>query len=204
MLGLLLGAAVIADSAVVRRGLTEILNATRDLHVVASVARAASPALEREGVDLIVEDVPDRASAELLLSQLPAQVPALALVTEPEHARALVRAGVRGAIARESSSEQVAAASVAVAAGLHVFDRTTLSAWSAPSMPAGDSPTLTPREQRVLELVASGLSNRAIAEALAVSEHTVKFHVRSLLDKLGAETRADAVARAARRGVLTL
>ena len=126
------------------------------------------------------------------------------LVSEPEHARALVRGGVRGAIARESSSEQVAAASIAVAAGLHVFDRATLSAWSAPSAPAGDAPTLTSRERRVLELVASGLSNRAIADELAVSEHTVKFHVRSLLDKLGAETRADAVARAARRGLLAL
>jgi len=204
MLGLLLGAAVIADSAVVRRGLTEILNATRDLHVVASVPLAGGPTLERDGVDLVVEDVPDGASAELILSQLPAQAPALALVTDPEHARALVRGGVRGAIARESSSEQVAAASVAVAAGLYVFDRATLSAWSAPSLPAGDAPALTPRERSVLELVASGLSNRAIAEELGVSEHTVKFHVRSLLDKLGAETRADAVARAARRGVLTL
>lgn len=44
----------------------------------------------------------------------------------------------------------------------------------------------------------------AIGDALGVSEHTVKFHVRSLLDKLGADTRADAVARAARRGLLTL
>jgi two-component system, NarL family, nitrate/nitrite response regulator NarL len=204
MLGLLLGAAVIADSAVVRRGLTEILNATRDLHVIASVPLTAGPTLEPEGVDLVVEDVPDRASAELLLARLPAQAPALVLVADPEHARALVRGGVRGAIARESSSEQVAAASVAVAAGLHVFDRATLSAWSAPNLPAGDAPTLTPRERRVLELVASGLSNRAIADELGVSEHTVKFHVRSLLDKLGAETRADAVARAARSGVLTL
>jgi two-component system nitrate/nitrite response regulator NarL len=71
-------------------------------------------------------------------------------------------------------------------------------------LPAGDAPTLTPRERSVLERVASGLSNRAIADELGLSEHTVKFHVRSLLDKLGAETRADAVARAARRGVLTL
>lgn len=204
MLGLLLGAAVIADSAVVRRGLTEILNATPDLRVVASAPLTGGPTLEPEGVDVVVQDAPDRASVELLLSQLPAQTPALVLVAEPEHARALVRGGVRGAIARESSSEQVAAASIAVAAGLHVFDRTTLSAWSAPSSPAGDAPTLTPRERRVLELVASGLSNRAIADELGVSEHTVKFHVRSLLDKLGAETRADAVARAARRGLLAL
>lgn len=204
MLGLLLGAAVMADSAVVRRGLTEILNATPDLHVVASVPLSGSAMLEPDGVDLVVGDVPDRASAELLLAQPPAQAPALVLVAEVDQARVLVRGGFRGVIARESSSEQVAAASVAVAAGLHVFDAATLAAWSAPRQPAGDAPSLTPRERRVLDLVASGLSNRAIADELGVSEHTVKFHVRSLLDKLGAETRADAVARAARRGVLTL
>src|SRR6185369_400688 len=108
----------------------------------------------------------------------------------------------RGAIARDASGEQVVAASVAVATGLHVFDRDTFSAWSAQRSPAGEPLSLTPRERSVLELVAAGLSNRAIALELGISEHTAKFHVRSLLDKLGAETRADAVARAARRGLL--
>ncbi len=96
----------------------------------------------------------------------------------------------------------MSAAFVAVAAGLHVFDRETFSAWSAQRSPAGEPLSLTPRECSVLELVASGLSNRAIASELGISEHTAKFHVRSLLDKLGADTRA--VARAARRGLLTL
>jgi hypothetical protein len=91
MLGLLLGAAVIADSAVVRRGLTEILNATRDLHVVSSGPLTSVSTLEREGVDLLVEDIPDRASAELVLSRAAGQPPALALVAEPEHARARPR-----------------------------------------------------------------------------------------------------------------
>jgi DNA-binding NarL/FixJ family response regulator len=204
MLGLLLGAAVLADSAIVRRGLAEILNGTGEVRVVASAPLAEASRLEPEGVDVLVEDVPDQASVELLLSQLPAKVPALVLVSEADHARTLVRGGVHGALAREASSEQVLAASVAVASGLHVFDTETFAAVSSPRAPAGAPPVLTPREHQVLELVASGWSNRAIAEELAVSEHTVKFHVRSLLDKLGADTRADAVARAARRGVLTL
>jgi DNA-binding NarL/FixJ family response regulator len=203
MLGLLFGAAVFADSAIVRRGLTEILNATTDVRVVASAPLAEAQKLEPEGVDLLVEDVPDEASVELLLAQLPTPAPVLALVAEPEHARTLVRGGARGALVREASGEQVAAASVAVAAGLHVFDRETFSAWSTPRSLASEL-SLTPRERSVLELVARGLSNRAIAAELGVSEHTAKFHVRSLLDKLGAETRADAVARAARRGLLTL
>ena len=203
MLGLLLGAAVLADSAIVRRGLAEILDATGEVRVVASAPLGDGSSVEPEGVDVLVEDVPDQASVELLLAQRPAQVPVLVLVSDAEHARALVRGGARGALAREASSEQVGAASIAVASGLYVFDRSTFSAWSAPA-PSGSQPALTPRERQVLDLVASGLSNRAIADELGVSEHTVKFHVRSLLDKLGAETRADAVARAARRGVLTL
>ena len=56
----------------------------------------------------------------------------------------------------------------------------------------------------MLELVADGLSNRLIAEHLGISEHTAKFHLRSIMDKLGADTRAEAVARAARRGLLAL
>jgi DNA-binding CsgD family transcriptional regulator len=62
----------------------------------------------------------------------------------------------------------------------------------------------TPREREVLDLIADGLSNKLIADRLGISEHTAKFHVRSLMDKLGADTRADLVARAARRGLLVL
>ena len=63
---------------------------------------------------------------------------------------------------------------------------------------------LTPREREVLELVAEGMSNRAIAERLGNSEHTVKFHVSSLLGKLGAVTRAELVAIAIRRGLIMI
>jgi DNA-binding CsgD family transcriptional regulator len=63
---------------------------------------------------------------------------------------------------------------------------------------------LTPREREVLELVAEGMSNRAIAERLAISEHTVKFHVGALLGKLAAATRAELVAIAVRRGLIML
>jgi RNA polymerase sigma factor (sigma-70 family) len=63
---------------------------------------------------------------------------------------------------------------------------------------------LTPREREVLELVAEGMSNRAIAERLGNSEHTVKFQVSSLLGKLGAVTRAELVAIAIRRGLIMI
>ena len=63
---------------------------------------------------------------------------------------------------------------------------------------------LTPRELDVLALLAEGASNKTIAKRLGISVHTAKFHVGSLLDKLDATGRTDAVAHAARRGVIHL
>ena len=70
----------------------------------------------------------------------------------------------------------------------------------------GESPDveLTPRELDVLVLMAEGASNKAIARQLGISVHTAKFHVGSILDKLDATGRTDAVAHAARRGVIHL
>ena len=63
---------------------------------------------------------------------------------------------------------------------------------------------LTPREIEVLELLAEGLPNKAIADRLRISDQTVKFHVSSISGKLGAANRTDAVRRAVRRGLITL
>jgi DNA-binding NarL/FixJ family response regulator len=71
-----------------------------------------------------------------------------------------------------------------------------------PPRPLGSHETLTPREIEVLELLASGLSNKEIADRLGVSFHTVKFHVNAILGKLGASSRTEVVALAARAGLL--
>ena len=63
---------------------------------------------------------------------------------------------------------------------------------------------LTPREREVLEWLAEGLSNRGIAERLGISEHTVKFHIASVYGKLGVSTRAEAVRRGLRRGLISI
>ena len=68
---------------------------------------------------------------------------------------------------------------------------------------AFDEP-LTPREVQVLELLAEGLPNKAIAARLRISDQTVKFHVSAISGKLGAKNRTDAVRRAVRRGLITL
>jgi DNA-binding NarL/FixJ family response regulator len=69
--------------------------------------------------------------------------------------------------------------------------------------PVADEP-LTHREIQVLELLAEGLPNKAIAARLGISDQTVKFHVSSISGKLGAANRTDAVRRAVRRGLITL
>ena len=69
---------------------------------------------------------------------------------------------------------------------------------------AGFDEPLTPREIQVLELLAEGLPNKAIARRLGISDQTVKFHVSSISGKLGAANRTDAVRRAVRRGLITL
>jgi DNA-binding NarL/FixJ family response regulator len=70
--------------------------------------------------------------------------------------------------------------------------------------PEGQDEPLTPREIEVLELLAEGLPNKAIATRLGISDQTVKFHVASIAGKLGATNRTDAVRRAVRRGLVTL
>ena len=73
-----------------------------------------------------------------------------------------------------------------------------------PSARADPDAALTPREREVLELMAEGASNKMIARALRISVHTAKFHVGSVIDKLDATGRTDAVAQAARLGVIRL
>lgn len=75
---------------------------------------------------------------------------------------------------------------------------------SAEAVQADGGIELTPREAEVLALLAEGASNKTIAQRLGISVHTAKFHVSSLLDKLDAVGRTDAVAHAARRGVIHL
>jgi DNA-binding NarL/FixJ family response regulator len=110
------------------------------------------------------------------VAYLPSDVDAAALT-------AAVRAAGAGLIVLDPT--------VAGATGVHTHSRTSES-----------TETLTAREREVLLLVAEGLPNKAIARELGISEHTAKFHVGSLLGKLGAASRTEAVTLATRRGIL--
>jgi DNA-binding NarL/FixJ family response regulator len=97
--------------------------------------------------------------------------------------------------------------SLAEARGSEIVADAFLLAAPADAPELDDAPSiesLTPREVDVIELVAEGLSNKAVAVRLGISDQTVKFHLTSISGKLGALNRTDAVRRAVRRGLITL
>lgn len=125
-------------------------------------------------------------------------VATLALCATPTLGASALAAGCAGAIDRARDADTLVVAIRAVASGLGVAE----PGWSAASPPVPSDSPLTPREQEVLEQLAEGSSNREIGQQLFVSEHTVRFHVRAILEKLGATSRTQAVVFAARAGLL--
>lgn len=128
---------------------------------------------------------------------------------EPPVAQRLATATLPGGmIPPQSSIEQIDRTLRAAEVGLnvihpdfaHVVDQTEIDVED--ELLKNDAPTLSPREQEVLTHVANGLPNKAIARKLGITDHTVKFHVSSVLTKLEAASRTEAVAIATRRGMI--
>jgi DNA-binding CsgD family transcriptional regulator len=147
--------------------------------------------------DLGYEVVNEPASASIMLSEgvaVRGDVPAVSLGIDGENHR--------GRLPRDASAEQIDAALRAVAAGLTVGvaeePGRRFEALAEPTEPA----LLTPRELEVLRDVADGLTNKEIAGHLGISLHTVKFHVESLMRKLGVSSRAEAVSKSMRLKLL--
>src|SRR5262245_36290757 len=172
----------------------------------ASGLESLPAAIEREQPDVILVDLDfphDKAPRELLG---PAAV--VLLVSSPQGpwiAEAL-RSGIRAVLPRDATPNELIAAIEAAASGLvalHPGDLITLlPAPRAVSAETGE--TLTPRELEILAMIAEGAGNKTIAWKLAISEHTVKFHVASILGKLNAGSRTEAVSIGIRRGLIML
>ena len=153
--------------------------------------------------DVIVLDGREDGLGLLQLKGLAAQVPVLALVPSGRALEA-IGAGASGALSRDAAPEAIAAAVHALREGLAVFDRGFVSDIAPPAPALGQKDQLTAREREVLGHLAEGLSNKQIAVQLEISEHTAKFHVNSILQKMGAQKRVEAVVRAARLGIIDL
>lgn len=204
-----LRALIISDDPLARAGLAALLANQPALTIAAQLGSDAefAQAVDVYAPDAIVWDCgADAESARDRISELDSAASILALVQEDDDARVIWSANVRGILRRDATAEKIAAGLQSVAAGLTVLDPNfhSILAPAHTSDLAEPVEALTPREIQVLQLLARGLANKAIAQELAISDHTVKFHVNSILAKLGAQSRTDAVVRATRLGLITL
>lgn len=201
---------VVADDALARAGLVALLGDAPGF-VVAGQSAAGDDLGELAAPyapDVIVWDLGWDAEASLArtggLDEI--GVPVIALLPGDEAAASAWNAGGRGLLLRQIEPERLVAALRAAALGLAVLDpalaEAALTVHADP--PADPGALLTPRETDVLCLLAEGLANKAIAQRLDISEHTVKFHVNALLRKLDAQSRTEVVIEATRRGLILL
>jgi len=161
----------------------------------------------RPDVIVLAEESPRLARALEALRDHPARPPVMALLADPRGAwtRERRRAGVHAVMPRDATGEELTAALRALRSGLVVLHPDALSvAPAASSLDTGGDRALTSREREIVEMMAEGLGNRVIARRLAISRHTVKFHVTSILAKLRARSRTEAVVTAVRRGLLSV
>jgi DNA-binding NarL/FixJ family response regulator len=200
---------LVDDDELMRKGLRAVLSSDDEIEVVeeAENGRQAVQRAPRARPEVVLMDVrmPDldgiAATSELLARVPEAKVVILTTFEEDEYILGALRAGASGFLLKRTSPEQLTAAIHTVAAGeallspsvtRRVIDRMAAQPMiGEPTDPRLDE--LTPREREVLELIAQGLSNREVAEALVVEETTVKTHVKRVLMKLDARDRVQAV-----------
>ena len=199
---------IVAEDPLARTGLGTMLNHEPDCEVVGQIGPDddLASAVERSQPDVVLWDAGAHPSLPLdLIETVEEAPPVLVLLAEDAAAAAAYAGGARSLLPRDADASSLVAALRARARGLLVFDPGL-----APGLPSRDRAALAPvedltaRETEVLQLMAAGLANKAIAQQLAVSEHTIKFHVNAILGKLGAHTRTEAVTRAARLGLIVL
>jgi two-component system NarL family response regulator len=202
------------DHQLFREGLARVLNDVPDLSVVASASNGeealARAAETRPNVILMDLNMPIldgvEATRRLRVTQPQAHILMLTVSEQEQHLFAAIRAGARGYLLKSIASDDLVDAIRRVNAGEAIVvpnmaaklldEFATLS--SAAQWRESGGEDLSPREREVLRLIAQGLSNKEIGAALSLSPHTIKAHLRSILDKLQLRNRAEVAAWAAR------
>jgi DNA-binding NarL/FixJ family response regulator len=204
---------VVAGDPLARAGLATLLDGQPGCTLAGQVSSSddlpGQAAVYRPDVvlwDLGWEPTPDlEASLAQIEGLAEEELPVVALLPDEAGAAEVWASGARGLLLREAGVEPLLAALEAVSRGLAVFDPSLALSPSPARDPAlALAEDLTPRETEVLHLLADGLTNKAIAQRLGISDHTVKFHVNAILGKLGAQSRTEAVVRATQLGLLLL
>jgi two-component system, NarL family, response regulator YdfI len=207
---------IVAASPLARAGLQSLFGG-RDVEAVGSAPNFELLADQISDVeaDVILVDASGEQSEAVMDSLAASQLASEAVIVvlsdhaEPRWFAEALRAGVRAVLPSDVAPDQLVAALEAAAAGLIVMHPAEVEAMLPAAGPASRplaelTEPLTPRESEVLQMLASGLGNKEIAARLAISEHTVKFHVASILGKLGAGSRTEAVSLGIRRGLVLL
>ncbi len=185
----------------------EIVGAAADIEL------ATEELVEKDG-EVVLVSVGSESREEFLealeKTQLARELPVVLLVDQavPRFLERAIRSGVKGILATEVDADSLQDGLKAVASGLLVLSPEEVGALrpvaKANTEIVGVVEPLTPRETEVLQKMASGLGNKGIAARMKISEHTVKFHVASILGKLGAGSRTEAVSTGMRLGLILL
>ena len=207
--------AIFSTDPVLRGGLERLLRADPAITIVgfADDPSALTRLIQQSYVDAVVADAPP--PDDLPGWQTASGRTAFVVMVEeadPGAGIAALAAGAGAILPRTAGRDDIVAAIKAVANGLAVLPRALMATLLEGVSPADEVPDhddaagtrLTPRELEVLAAMADGASNKAIARRLDISFHTAKFHVAAILAKLDADSRTEAVTRAAQLGLVML
>ncbi|MFI5709887.1 response regulator [Kribbella sp. NPDC051620] len=201
------------DHGIVREGLGALLSAHAGFELVGTAATGAEAVRAAVTLrpDVLVMDIqmPDltgiEATRELAKGAPEVAVLMLTMFDDDESVFAAMRAGARGYVLKGAAPDNVIRAISAVAAGEAIFGpgvaRRALAYLSGPRPDQPAFPELTPREREVLDLIATGLGNAAIAHRLSLAPATVGNHITSIFAKLQVATRPQAIIRARSAGL---
>jgi two-component system, NarL family, response regulator YdfI len=200
---------IAAPAAVMRAGLEALIASQPGLALV------AKPVDILDLEEAIVENRPDVVvmfgTSSIDADHIPADAPPIVVITDDrdgEWIRDRFGGPIRAVLPGDAFPEEILAAIESVAVGLAVARPADLRSLTLGSRPRArlekGERSLSPREIEVLRMIADGLGNKSIAFRLGISDHTVKFHVASIMGKLGASSRTEAVTEGLRRGLIPL
>ena len=199
--------AIFSIDPILRRNLEQLPHDDPAFALVGDHPSSVPELLNQYCIDVLLADAPTRE----LLAEYRGRHDRAALVVlldgaDPEDGVRALKAGARAVLHRSSSRNEIIAAIKVITSGLVVLPPELLATLLHEAPPADDvlKAQLTRRELEVLAAMADGASNKAIARQLGISFHTAKFHVAAILAKLDADSRTEAVAKAAQSGLVML
>lgn len=194
---------LIEHQPLLREGMELLFARSSDIAIVGSagVGDAALPLIAERQPDMIILDAqaPDMLGVDVAIQIRDAHPTLPLLIFTASHdvlSHAMTQIGVEGYLRKTASFDELSTAIRAVAQGWSIRGA------NLPAIAHPDPSPLTSREQEVMECVATGMGNRAIAATLCVSVRTVEFHISNILDKLAAHSRTDAIHKALVRGLI--